>query len=607
MKSLSYLNKYFFKYKYRLLLGVLFLTLSNYFAVEMPLVMSDAVDMFKDKMKIVDNEEVINNVAKSKREYNAIIVSIFASLKSTIAIALALAGIYILYSILKGFFLFLQRQTIIVTSRYIEYDLKNEVYAQYQKLGYHFYKKSNTGDLLNRISEDVGHVRMYLGPGVMYTINLVVLFIMIVAYMISINGFMTMVVLIPLPIMSIMIYLVSSRMNRQSKKVQEEQSKMTTLVQETFSGLRVVRAFSKEKEREKIFADQSTMYLKKNMNLVKTNVLFMPTIIFLIGLSNILVIYVGGQQVAAGKISLGNIVAFMAYVNMLTWPFASVGWVTSLTQRAAASQTRINEFLKEIPEIDTEVGEKHTVEGAIAFENVSLTFDNTKIEALKNISFEVKIGETLAIIGRTGSGKSAILSLLARAIDPTAGTIKIDEIDLKKMQLDNYRDQIGVVPQDVFLFSDSISNNLKFGTAQNELSDDELTSVTKKTHVFHNIDEFPSKFETILGERGVNVSGGQKQRITISRALLKQPKIMLLDDCLSAVDTETEDIILKNLDQEMKGKTSIIVSHRISTIRNATRILVIEEGQIVEQGTHAELMEKNGVYTEMYQAQLIEE
>jgi ATP-binding cassette, subfamily B, multidrug efflux pump len=607
MKSLSYLNKYFFKYKYRLLLGVLFLTLSNYFAVEMPLVMSDAVDLFKEKMGIIDNERVIENVSKSKRAFNPIIISIFENLKSTLGIAMGLAGIYILYSILKGFFLFLQRQTIIVTSRYIEYDLKNEVYAQYQKLGYHFYKKNNTGDLLNRISEDVGHVRMYLGPGVMYTINLLVLFVMIVGYMISINGFMTMIVLIPLPIMSIMIYFVSSRMNRQSKKVQEEQSKLTTLVQETFSGLRVVRAFSKEKERESVFANQSSEYLKKNMNLVKTNVLFMPTIIFLIGLSNILVIYIGGQQVAAGKISLGNIVAFMAYVNMLTWPFASVGWVTSLTQRAAASQTRINEFLKEVPEIDTEIGENHTVEGAISFENVNLTFDNTNIEALKNISFKVKKGETLAIIGRTGSGKSAILSLLARAIDPSSGTIKIDGVDLKTIQLDHYRDQIGVVPQDVFLFSDSIANNLKFGTAQNELSDEELVSVTKKTHVFHNIDEFPDKFETILGERGVNLSGGQKQRITISRALLKEPKIMLLDDCLSAVDTETEDIILKNLDQEMKGKTSIIVSHRISTIRNATRILVIEDGQIVEQGTHTELMEKNGVYYEMYQAQLIEE
>ena len=608
MKSLKYLNKYFVKYKYRLLLGVLFIVLSDIFAAEMPLVMSDAVDLFTEKMKALSNKALnISNNPKSLREYNPIIIAIFNNLHSTLALALSLAGIYVLYSILRGFFLFLQRQTIIVTSRYIEYDLKNEVYDQYQKLGYHFYKKNNTGDLMNRISEDVGHVRMYLGPGVMYTINLAVLFFIIVGYMLSINGYMTMVVLIPLPIMSIMIYFVSSRMNRQSKRVQEEQSNMTTLVQETFSGLRVVRAFSKEKERQSLFAEQSDAYLKKNMTLVKTNALFMPTIIFLIGLSNILTIYVGGEMVAAGKISMGNIIAFLAYVNMLTWPFASVGWVTSLTQRAAASQARINEFLKEIPEINTEIGVKIDVQGDVKFETVSVTFENTGIQALKNISFHVQKGETLAILGRTGSGKSTILSLLSRTIDPTSGTVKIDGHDLKSIQLDNYRSQIGVVPQDVFLFSDTIGENLKFGTAGHELSNQELIDVTIKTHVYHNINEFPDKFDTLLGERGVNLSGGQKQRLTIARALVKKPRMMLFDDCLSAVDTETEDIILKNIALEMQGKTSIIVSQRISTIRNATRILVLENGEIVEEGTPTELLQKGGIYTEMYQAQLTEE
>ena len=582
MKSLSYLNKYFVKYKWRFLLGIVFIAVSNYFGVQMPLYLKTTID---DLMK----GNAVTNV------------------ESALLLSLKLGGLYMLFSLCSGFFLFLMRQTIIVMSRLIEYDLKNEIFDQYQKLDFLFYKKNKTGDLMNRISEDVGQVRMYLGPGIMYTLNLIVLFILVILEMVKISPTLTLYVLLPLPFMSFMIYKVSSKMNQLSREVQKEQSLMSTLVQETFSGIRVVKAYSKEKEVHHKFTSSSNSYKKKSMALIIVNALFMPTIVFLIGLSTILTIYIGGLKSYDHNISLGGILAFIFFVNKLTWPFASIGWVTSIIQRASASQTRINEFLSLQPQITNPSKASFKLHGEIEFDNVSLTYENSGIEALKNISFKIHEGETLAVIGKTGSGKSSIIHLLMRQLDPTNGQILIDGQPLTRLNLDEFREQSGIVTQDVFLFSDTISNNIKFGMKYNSTSQDELEKAAKQAHVHHNIIEFPDGYETILGERGVNLSGGQKQRVSIARALIRNPKLLILDDCLSAVDTETEEIILENLKDKIIRRTSLIVSHRISTIRNADRIIVIDEGKLIEEGTHEELLSKNGTYYEMYMRQLNEE
>ncbi len=582
MKSLSYLNKYFVKYKWRFLLGIVFIAVSNYFGVQMPLYLKTTID---DLMK----GNAVTNV------------------ESALLLSLKLGGLYMFFSLCSGFFLFLMRQTIIVMSRLIEYDLKNEIFDQYQKLDFLFYKKNKTGDLMNRISEDVGQVRMYLGPGIMYTLNLIVLFILVILEMVKISPTLTLYVLLPLPFMSFMIYKVSSKMNQLSREVQKEQSLMSTLVQETFSGIRVVKAYSKEKEVHHKFTSSSNSYKKKSMALIIVNALFMPTIVFLIGLSTILTIYIGGLKSYDHSISLGGILAFIFFVNKLTWPFASIGWVTSIIQRASASQTRINEFLSLQPQITNPSKESFKLHGEIEFDNVSLTYENSGIEALKNISFKIHEGETLAVIGKTGSGKSSIIHLLMRQLDPTNGQILIDGQPLTHLNLDEFREQSGIVTQDVFLFSDTISNNIKFGMKYNSTSQDELEKAAKQAHVHHNIIEFPDGYETILGERGVNLSGGQKQRVSIARALIRNPKLLILDDCLSAVDTETEEIILENLKDKIIRRTSLIVSHRISTIRNADRIIVIDEGKLIEEGTHEELLSKNGTYYEMYMRQLNEE
>jgi ATP-binding cassette subfamily B protein len=515
---------------------------------------------------------------------------------------------YILFSIGKGFFLFLMRQTIIVMSRHIEFDLKNEIFQQYERLDLAFFKRNSTGDLMNRISEDVGLVRMYLGPGIMYSINLVVLFTMTSSKMLSISPKLTLFALIPLPIMSFLIYKVSSKMNALSKKVQEEQSFLSTIAQETFAGIRVVKAYNRDNETAEKFENSANEYKARTMKLVLINALFMPTILFLIGMSTLITIYLGGKMLHTKEIAdYGTIVAFIFFVNNLTWPFASIGWVTAIIQRASASQTRINEFLKQEPTISNPTKSEFDFQGDIEFENVSFTYPDTGIEAIKNLSFKVKRGDTLAVVGRTGSGKSTLLQLLMRQYDPSSGRILIDGADLKTINLEKFRNQSGVVPQDVFLFSETIADNLQFGVKGEKVSDSELQKVTEMTHVYHNIQEFPDKFQTVLGERGVNLSGGQKQRISIARALLRHPKLLLLDDCLSAVDTETEEIILSNLNKVASGRTSVVVSHRISTIRNANQILVIDHGQIIEQGTHQLLLAKEGVYAEMYRKQLTEE
>lgn len=582
MKSLSYLNKYLIKYKWRLLLGVVFIIGSNFFHVNMPLIVKDAVNQFD---KNFDSENWLN-------------------------LAFSLGGIYILLSLGKGVFLFFTRQTIIIVSRYIEYDLKNEIYRQYQRLTFNFYKKNNTGDLMNRISEDVTKVRMYLGPGVMYTVNLVILFSFTIYAMINISGELTLYTLTPLPLMSYLVYKVSSRMNRQSERVQREQSKISTIVQESFSGITVLKAYGGEKRSQANFNDSANTYLKKHMDLVKTNAFFMPTITFLIGISTILTIYLGGVLSfdAQNSITEGDIVAFIFYVNMLTWPFASVGWVTSLVQRAAASQERINEFLKEEPEVKNNNYAPFNFEGKITFDNVSYTFESSGIEAIRNLSFEIKKGETLAILGRTGSGKSTVINLLMRQFDPVDGEIRIDDVPLPKVNIEEFRKQTGVVPQEVFLFSDSIRNNVKFGlSADQDANDEDVKEVLKTAHVWHNIEEFKKGLDTVLGERGVNLSGGQKQRVSIARALIRKPKFLILDDCLSAVDTETEEIILGNIKGQIEKNTTLIVSHRVSSIRNADHILVLDDGRKIEEGSHEELLAKQGVYADMYTKQLLED
>ncbi len=581
MKSLRSLNKYFVKYKWRFILGVLFVFISNYFGVQMPLYVKDSIDNLLSGTYIKGIDDVI-----------------WLSVK--------LGGIYMLLSACSGLFLFFMRQTIIVMSRFIEYDIKNEIYNHYQKLSYSFYKKNATGDLMNRITEDVSHVRMYLGPGIMYTINLIALFLLVIFQMVAINPTLTLFVLLPLPIMSFLIYKVSSRMNQLSKSVQTEQSMLSTIVQETFSGVRIIKAFNREREFHQKFNKSANGYFKKSMSLVFVNALFMPTIVFLIGLSTLLSIYLGGLMTYNNEISLGGILAFIFFVNKLTWPFASIGWVTSINQRAAASQTRINEFLNIEPEVASS-NTPFSLNGKIEFKNVSMIYPNTGIQALTNVSFSVEKGETLAILGNTGSGKSTVINLLLRQFDPTEGEILIDYKNLKSINLSQFRNETGVVPQEVFLFSDTIENNLKFGKLDDKATEDELINATKMSHVYHNIASFKDGFKTVLGERGVNLSGGQKQRLSISRALIRNPKLLILDDCLSAVDTETEEIILKNLKEIPNKPTTIIVSHRISSIRNANRIIVISNGSIVEEGNHESLIKMGGLYSEIYLNQLNED
>ena len=580
MKSLRYINKYFVKYKWRFLFGILFTVVNNYFGVQMPAFFSSAIDQFQEQINQPTNY---------------------------LWLALELSAIYMGFSLLKGFFLFLMRQTIIVMSRYIEFDLKKEIYGQYQALDQSFYKQNATGDLMNRISEDVGLVRMYTGPGIMYTINLVVSFVLIVGKMITISPSLTVFVLLPLPIMSILIYKVSSTMNKMSLEVQKEQSFLSTLAQESFAGIHIIKAYQREEQITEKVSASAERYKKQSMRLVLVNAFFSPTIIFLIGLSSMIAIYYGGLLTFEKKMTVGGIVAFIMYVTNLTWPFASLGWISSIIQRAAASQQRINEFLLRKPQIEDLSNVPCPLENGLQFDNVSFAYPGSDTSVLQNISFEIHRGQTLAIIGVTGSGKSTICSLLARHFDPTTGQISIDSKALPYYSLQNYRHKIGLVPQDVFLFSDTIADNLKFGVEQKELSMEELEAACKKAHVLHNIQDFQDGFQTILGERGVNLSGGQKQRISIARALLRKPELLILDDCLSAVDTETEEIILDELQKEAATRATIIVSHRISSIRNATNIIVLDQGRIIESGTHDALLSQKGAYYDMYQFQLEQE
>lgn len=585
MKELSYLNKYLVKYKGRLLLGTLFIIVSNIFKVLMPEILKDATNSIKS---------VLDNLS----DYTSEDIG---------SIAISLGLLFMLYALLNGVFLFLTRQTIIIMSRLIEYDLKNEIYDKYQILSMSFYKRNNTGDLMNRISEDVGKVRMYLGPAIMYTINVIVLIVMVISFMIKISPTLTLYVLIPLPIMSILVYKVSSRINKKSEVTQIQQSRLSTFVQETFSGIRVLKAYNREDFFINEFDQESRNYRTASLNLAKTNALFIPVIVALIGLSTVIIVYFGGLKSINSELSIGEILQFIFYINMLTWPIASIGWVTSLIQRAAASQKRVNEFLQENPEITEKEGSVNFESGKIIFNNVCFTYSNTNTEALKNISFEIEQGKTLAITGKTGSGKSTLANLICRLFDAETGEISINGIDVKSIQKKSLRTNIGYVPQEVFLFSDTIANNIAFGDKTGTLNKQEVESAAKKAVVFDNIIQFEKGFDTVIGERGITLSGGQKQRISIARAIINNPEILIFDDCLSAVDTKTEESILSNLNGIMNNKTSIIISHRISSIKNADYIIVLDKGLVSEKGTHSELMTNKGYYSTTFEKQLLEE
>ncbi|MFC4210121.1 ABC transporter ATP-binding protein [Pedobacter lithocola] len=591
MKHLSRLNKYFLKYKWWIIPGSIFVVISNVFGVVPAQVIGYAFDL------ITENIQIYNLFNGFNRQQ--VIYDIFSN--SLLYFGLLVIILYIL----RGLFLFFMRQTIILMSRHIEFDMKNDIYQHYQKLSLGFYRRNNTGDLMNRATEDVNRVRMYVGPAIMYTINTFVLSVLIIWSMFDVNAKLAIYCLLPLPFLVIIIYYVNTLIFKKSGRIQERLSDLSSFVQERFSGIRIIKSYVREDYTRNMFEAQSNRYKKDSMGLVKVSALFYPTMLLLIGLSTILTIYIGGIQVMNGSITAGNIAEFIIYINQLTFPVTMLGWVTSLIQRAAASQRRINEFLDIPSDIQSTNSEEITLNGNISFKNVSFTYPDTGIEALKNVSFEIKNGEFVAIIGKTGSGKSTLANLIMRMYDVENGSITIDGENLKSLNLKNYRGQIGFVPQEVFLFSDTIKNNIAFGL--DTVTDDEVYDAAKNASVYHNIIDFDEKFETMLGERGITLSGGQKQRVSIARALIKSPKILIFDDCLSAVDTRTEEEILQNLGKIMNGKTSILIAHRISTIKNADKILVLDNGKIIEQGTHNELLSLNGSYAELYHNQLLEE
>jgi len=585
MKALLHLNKYFWNYRYRLILGLIFIFISNIFGLYPPIYIGEVFNIISDALNEKSySENQIQGLIKNQLTYYVFLVLAFATC--------------------KGLFMFFMRQTIIVMSRMIEFDLKNEIYDHYQRLSLSFYKRNKTGDLMNRISEDVSRVRMFLGPAILYSTNLIISIALIIPKMASISPKLTLYALSPLPILVIAIYKVSSVMNIKSEIVQRQLSKLSSISQETFSGIRVIKSYTQEDFVQNQFMDAAKDYKHKNLDLVKVNALFFPLMILLIGLSTLFTIYIGGLEAIAGHIQVGDIATFVIYVNMLTWPVASLGWVTSIVQRSAASQKRINEFLHEEPEIKNPISESSKIIGDIKFDKVSFTYEDTGIQAIKNISFTVKQGKTLGIIGPIGSGKSTLSELLCRISDVDSGTISIGGENIKNVNLYDLRRAIGYVPQESFLFSDSIYNNIAFG--KQECTEDEVTHAAKKAGIYNNIKQFKNQFKTIIGERGVTLSGGQKQRLSIARALIRKPKFMLLDDCLSAVDTETEELILKNIKEQSQNNTCIIISHRISSIKHADQIILLKEGEIIEQGDHNTLVNKNGEYSKIFKKQLAE-
>ncbi len=581
MKELQYLNKYFIKYKFRFLIGITITIASQIFSLYTPKLISKSITAIENFNKNGGSSELIKN-------------QLFQNIMWIL-----------ITTLIAGTLRFLMRQTLIVMSRHVEFDLKNEIFKHYEVLDQKFYKQNRTGDLMNRISEDVAKVRQYVGPALMYTINTIISFIVVIIYMFNVSPILTLYTVVPLPILAFIVFKLSKEINTRSTLFQNYLSTVFNFTQEIFSGIRVVKAYTLEKQYSKSLIAIAAESKSKSLDLARVQSLLGPLMIALIGISNLVVIYFGGMMYINGTIkSIGTIAEFILYVNMLTWPVTSIGWVSSLIQEAEASQKRINAFLKIEPAIKNNRSEKSKIQGEIEFEGVTFTYEETQIKAIDNLTFKVKKGETLAILGSTGSGKSTVLNLITRLYDIDKGTIKIDGDCIANLNLSDLRNSVGFVPQDAFLFSDSIKNNIKFG---NELATDEaIVDVAKEAMVHDNIVAFKNQYETILGERGITLSGGQKQRISIARALLKSPKILLLDDCLSAVDTATEEQILNNLSRITKDKTTIIVSHRVSSIKNANYIIVLDQGQIIEEGTHTQLINIGGYYADLYLKQLSE-
>ncbi len=586
MKELRYLNKYLLKYKKHMLLGLLFVLVSNSFQIIPAQMVRHAIDMVTENISIYRSFDGTPNQAEFFGQFARGIL-IFAALIITMAL-------------LRGIFLYFVRQTLIVMSRLVEFDLKNEIFLHYQSLPLSFYRRNNTGDLLNRISEDVGRVRMYLGPSIMYGLQLFTLFLMIVPIMYSVSPMLTIYSLIPLPFLSFSIYYVHNIIEHRSTEIQKSQSRLSTFVQEAFSGIRVLKSFTREPESIERFAQESNEYKKQSLKLTRVQALFFPLVLALIGIANILTVYAGSVEVINGSLTFGNVAEFVIYVNLLTWPVTLLGWTSSMVQRAEASQKRINEFLKEKTNIINGKINK-PIEGKIEFNNVSFTYPDTGIKALKNVSFSIDAGESLAIIGKTGSGKSTMACMIARLYDVTQGEIRIDGIPIRDYDLTSLRVQLGYVPQDVFLFSDTIHNNIAFGLTGPD--EEKIIKAAKDADVYDNIMAFPNQFQTRIGERGITLSGGQKQRVSIARAIVREPKILMLDDVLSAVDTKTENTILNSLKKIMEGRTTIIISHRVSSAKLANKIIVLADGQIIEEGTHESLIALKGMYNELYEKQ----
>ena len=576
MKHLFYLNKFFWKYRILLAIGTVFIIIANLFA-------------------LYPAEFV-------RKAFDAVILSMNTGNSSnTSEILIKYGSLIVLFAILKGIFMYCMRQTIIVISRKIEYDLKNEIYQQYQALSISFYKKNKTGDLMNRISEDVSRVRMYLGPALMYAINIFILFLLVISKMLSISTTLTFFVLLPLPILAVSVYFVSSTMNKRSEKVQAQLSDITTVAQETFSGIKIIKSFSNEENALEVFMNSCKNYTKRQLELVKIEALFFPLIISMIGVSSVLTVYIGGLESFKGNISTGNIAEFIIYVNMLAWPVASIGWITSLVQRAAASQERINDFLLLTSDIENKTTEHTPIEGEIVFNEVNLSYTDTNIQALKNLSFRLKQGNTLGIFGKTGSGKSTIANLVCRMYDTSTGSIRFGNTNIKNLNLNSLRTAIGYIPQDGYLFSGTIRENIAFSS--DTIDNQKIIEAAKKADILDEINNFKEGLDTIIGERGVQLSGGQRQRLAIARTFYKNPSLYIFDDCLSAIDATKEQRILKQLKVESKAKSSIIISHRISTLKDADKIIVLDNGEITESGSHRELLSQKGFYFEMHQIQ----
>ena len=595
MGSLSYLNKYFLKYRYRLIAGILFIAISNVFAIVPAQVIREAINL------------VAENLSGSPQEVELSYLRTFTDGMSLRQILVFFAVIVVGMAVMKGLFTFLTRQTVIIMSRLIEFDLKNEIYGHYQVLSPTFYRRNNTGDIMNRISEDVSRVRMYLGPGVMYSINMVVLFALVITTMLSINVKLTLYSLLPLPFLSAIIYYVSNIINKKSEQVQRQLSEISSAAQETFSGIRVLKSYVREAYAVAQYDKKSEEYRHRALSLVRVEALFMPVMLLLIGLSTILTIYIGGKEAIAGNLEIGNIAEFVIYVNMLTWPVTAIGWVTSITQRASASQSRINEFLQTEADENRDEGQKADLKGILEVKDLKYTYEDSGIHAVRNISFRMEAGQYLGIIGKTGSGKSTLVDLLCRNIVQDSGQIAFDGMAIEDLDIRHLRNQMGVVPQEGFLFSDSIRGNIAFGANATDVREEDIIRAAREAEIYENIQTFPEQMNTVVGERGITLSGGQKQRISIARALIRRPKILIFDDCLSAVDTVTESKILKNLKSEMQGKTSVVISHRVSAVKGADEIIVMDNGRVAERGKHLSLLKMKGLYYEMYLQQKLEE